>query len=66
MSSPFFIFFEFPRYVNVLCTITRESMQFVAKFNPSSALYFQGLTGVFFISFLCYVLFTFGEDLVSY
>lgn len=41
-------------------------MQFVAKFNPSSALLYQGLTGVFFMSFLCYVLFTFGEDLVSY
>ena len=41
-------------------------MQFVAKFNPPPALYFQGLAGVFFMLFLCYVLFTFGEDLVSY
>lgn len=41
-------------------------MQLVAKFNPQSALLYQGLTGVFVISFLCYVLFTFGEDLVSY
>lgn len=41
-------------------------MQFVAKFNPPSALLYQGLAGVFFMSFLCYVLFTFGEDLVSY
>lgn len=41
-------------------------MQFVAKFKPPSALYSQGLAGVFFMLFLCYVLFTFGEDLVSY